>query len=95
MVVLLGHVHRVLDHRQGPKAQEVHFQKPQFLDGGHGELGGDGAVRRPGQGHELVDGAAADHHARRVHGGVPRKALQAFGHVDELFHLLIRIIEGL
>ena len=92
MVVLLGHVHRVLDHRQGPKAQEVHFQKPQLLDGGHGELGGDGAVRRPGQGHELVDGTAADHHARRVHGGVSGKSLQTLGHVDQVVDRLIFII---
>ena len=35
---------RVLDHRQVPQSQKVHFQQTQLLDGGHGVLGDNGIV---------------------------------------------------
>ena len=35
---------RVLDHRQVPQSQKVHFQQSQLLDGGHGVLGDNGIV---------------------------------------------------
>ena len=44
-LALFDQRHRVSKHGQGAKPQEIHFQKSQFLDGGHGKLRGDGAVR--------------------------------------------------
>ena len=75
-VILLSQMHGILDHSQCTQAQKVHFKKPQLLNGRHGKLGGNGAVCRLGKGYKFVNGAAADHHSRRVHGGMSWKALQ-------------------
>ena len=91
-LALLCQAHRVLDHRKSAKAQKIHFQKAQLLNGSHGELGGDGAIRRPGQGHKLIDGAAADHYPRRVDGGMPGQSLQTPCHVDEVVYLGVFLI---
>ena len=85
-------LHRVLDHRQGPKAQEIHFQKAQFFQRRHGKLGGDGTVGCPGQGHVLVHCLLADDHARRMHGRVPGQPLQPLGHVDQVLHPLVSLV---
>ena len=89
---LLHEPHCVRYHRQRPQAQEIHFQQAQLLQGGHGELCGDGAVAPPGQGHEVVRRLRADDHPRRVHGGMPGQALQASAHVDQVAHLLVLLI---
>ena len=88
-----GQLHRVLDHSQGPKTQEIHLQKPQFLQGSHGELGGHRAVRPEGERHVLVHRLLADDHAGGVHGGVPGQSLQPLGHVNELPHLVIFLVQ--
>ena len=91
-MVLLDLFYRVLDHRQSPEAQEIHLQKPQLLQGGHGKLGGDGAVLSPGQGNIVIHCRPADDHACRVHGGMSGKSLQAHGHVDQMLYLRILVI---
>ena len=40
----LDHLHRVVQHRQVPQAQKVHFQQAQLLQGGHGVLADHGLV---------------------------------------------------
>ena len=86
------HAGRVLNHCQRPESQEIHLQKAQLLQGRHGKLGRDRAVRSPGQGYILVHFLLADDHARRVHGGVSRKSLQTHGHVNQLMDLRIILI---
>ena len=38
---------RILYNRKGSESQEIHLEKSQLLNGGHGELSGDGAVGAP------------------------------------------------
>ena len=38
---------RILYNRKGSEPQEIHLEKSQLLNGGHGELSGDGAVGTP------------------------------------------------
>ena len=87
--LLLG----ILDDRQGTKPQEIHFQKTQLLQSRHRKLGDDRSVVCPGKGHILVHSLLADDHARRVHGGMSRKSLESFCHIDEVFHFLVAVIE--
>ena len=82
---------RVIDDRQVPQAQKVHFQQAQFLDGGHGILGDNGIIV-PGQGQIGADRVGGDNHARGMGGGVAGHALQAHGGVDEFFHPLVTVI---
>ena len=65
---------RVLNHRQVPQTQKVHFQQSQLFDGGHGILGDHGIVV-PGQGDVGIDRLRRDDHARGVGGGVPGHSL--------------------
>ena len=51
----------VVDNRQVPQAQEVHFQQAQLLNGGHGVLGDHGVVVF-GQGHIVHHGLVGDDH---------------------------------
>ena len=88
----VGHPHRVLDDRQGPQAQKVHFQKSQLLDGGHGELGGHGTVLGPGQGDQVLRRFRTDHDAGRVDRAVAGQSLQTPGHVDQFVHPFILFI---
>ena len=81
--ILLHHSDSVLNDRQRPEAQEIHLQKSQLLQGGHGELGRDGTIGGSGKGNVLVHILLADHHAGGVHGGMPGKALQTAAHVDQ------------
>ena len=41
---LFRHPQGVLDHGERPKPQEIHFQKPQLLQGSHRKLGGNRSV---------------------------------------------------
>ena len=88
--MLLG----ILDHRQVPQAQEVHFEKPQLLDGGHGVLGDDGIVI-PGQGHIAANRLGGYHHTGRVGGGIPGHPLQPHGGIHQFFHSGVPIVEFL
>ena len=92
MVRPLGQAHGVLDHGQGAQAQEIHFQKPQLLQGRHRELRGDRTVGRARQGHIFIHRGTADHHPRGVHGGVARQALKALAHIDQIFNLPVALI---
>ena len=90
-LALLDHLHRVVQHRQVPQAQEVHFQKAQFLQGGHHVLA-DHCVVVFGQGHIVHHRPLGDHHAGGVGGGMAGHPLQGPGGVDELFHLLVGLV---
>ncbi len=81
--------HGVMDHRQRPQSQEIHFQKTQLFQGRHGKLGGYGTVAASGKRHKFIGGLRTDHHSRRMHGGVSGKPLQPFAHVNEPVHLFI------
>ena len=82
-VVLLDHFHRIVQHRQVPQTQKVHFQQAQLLQRHHGILAHDGFVV-PGQGNVFVHRPLGDDHAGGVGGGVPGHSLQGPGGVDEL-----------
>ena len=86
-------IHRVPDHRQRPKPQEIHLQKPKFFQRRHRKLGRDRAVGRPRQRDIFIHGFLADDHARRVHGAVAWQAFQPLAHVDQRFHLLIGLVD--
>ena len=82
-VVPLDHLHRIVQHRQVPQTQKVHFQQAQLLQRHHGILAHDGFVV-PGQGNVFVHRPLGDDHAGGVGGGVPGHSLQGPGGVDEL-----------
>ena len=84
-------LHRVLQHRQVPQAQKIHFQKPQLLQGGHGVLADHGLVVG-GQRHVLVNRLFGDDHAGGVGGGVAGHALQGLGHVDETLKFFVPLV---
>ena len=90
--VLLHQMHRVLDHRQRSQAQEIHLQKPQLLQGGHGKLCGDGSVLGAGQGNIFVHGFLADHHAGGVHGRMAGKPFQTPCRIDQPADILLLFI---
>ena len=85
-VVLLDHFHRVVQHRQVPQAQKVHFQQAQLLQSRHHILAYYRVVV-PRQRYIFVYRQLCDDHARRVGRGVPRHSLQCHGCVDELLDL--------
>ena len=74
--------HSVLDHSQSPKPQEIHLQKPQFFQSGHGKLGDNRPVRSPGKRHILIYCLLADDNSRRMHGSMSGKALQPLAHIN-------------
>ena len=82
-VKLLDLLLRVLDYRQVPQAQKVHFQKAQLLDGGHGILGHDGIIV-PGQGNIAAHGIRRNHNTGCMGGGISRHTFQTHGRVDQL-----------
>ena len=47
VMVLLSQAHCILNYSQRPKAQKIHLQKSQLLNGRHGKLGRDRTVCRP------------------------------------------------
>ena len=91
-LVLLNHLHRVIQHRQVPKTQEVHFQQPQLLQGGHDVLAHHGFVVFR-QRHILIHRPLRDDHAGGVGGGVARHPLQRPGGVNELFYPLVGVVQ--
>ena len=82
----------VLDYRQSPETQEIHLEQTQFLDRRHGKLGRNYIVGSPGKGNKFIQRPGTDHDTRRVDGSMPWKSLQPHGHVDQIFHCLIRFI---
>ena len=89
---LLHQLHCIPQHRQRTKSQEVHLQKPQFLNGGHGKLGSDRAVRSSGQRHQLLCRSGTDYHTCRMHRGMSWQAFQSLTHVNQMLYLRIRLI---
>ena len=90
--VAVYHLHRVVQHRQVPQAQEIHFQQAQLLQRDHVVLADDGLVI-PGQRHIFIHRQAGDHHTGGMGGGVAGHALQRLGHVDEPLHPLVGLVE--
>ena len=88
----LHHFHGIVQHRQVPQAQEVHFQQAQLFQCGHDILADHGFVIFR-QGHIFVHRLPGDDHAGGVGGGVAGHSLQRPGGVDELFYLLVGLIE--
>ena len=90
-------LHRVVQHRQVPKAQEVHFEEAQLLQHRHLELG-DHRLVVFRQGHVVGHRQAGDDHAGGVGGGVAGHPLDGPGGVDEELHVLVlavQLLEGL
>ena len=85
--LLLG----ILNHRQVPQAQKVHFQKAQLLNGGHGILGHCGIIIFR-QGHIGIHRVGGNHHTGGVGGGISGHSLQGHCRINELFHPLILVI---
>ena len=92
LFVFGSHPHRVFDHSQCAKAQEVHFQKAQMLHGVLGKLGHQVAVGCAGKRNEVVHIPLTDHDAGCMGGGVPRQAFQLPCHIDQCLDLRIRVI---
>ena len=90
-VFLLRQRFRVLNHRQVPQTQKVHFQKSQLFDGGHGVLGDHGIVV-PGQRYIGIDRLRRNDHAGGVGGRVPGHSLQTHSRVDERFYPLVAVV---
>ena len=90
---MFDQVYRILNDRQGTKSQKIHFQKSQFLQCGHGKLGGDRTVLCPGKRNIFVHTFLADYHTRRVHGRMPRQSLQTFCHVDQIMDIVLLLID--
>jgi len=93
----LHHFHRVVQYRQVPQAQKVHFEKAQLLQRGHDVLA-DNRVVVFRKGDVFVYGPLRNHHARRVGGGVAGHPLQLFRRINENFHVvvaLVQVAEGL
>ena len=82
---------RVTDNRQISQPQEVHLQKTQFFDGGHGILGDDGIVI-PGKGYIRADRLRSNHNTGGVGGGVSGHTLQAHSRIDQLTDTLITVV---
>ena len=91
-VVPLDHFHRVVQHRQVPQAQKVHFQQAQLLQGHHGILADHGFVIFR-QGYIFVHRLPGDDHAGGVGGGVPGHSLQGPGGVDELVDSGVSLVQ--
>ncbi|KAF5069815.1 hypothetical protein DSECCO2_228730 [anaerobic digester metagenome] len=83
--VLPDHGHGILHDGEGAQPQKVHLEQSQFLQGAHGELGDNGflvALQRD----ILHQGAAGNHDAGGMSGGMARQAFEAQGNVDQLRH---------
>ena len=91
-VVPLDHFHSVVQHRQVPQTQKVHFQQTQLLQGHHGILAHDGLVV-PGQGNVFIHWPLGDDHAGGVGGGMAGHTLQGPGGVDELMDFGVSLIQ--
>ena len=87
----LNFLHRRLDDRQGAQAQEVHFQKPQFFQQGHGVLGIDLPIVG-GKGHIFHNRLPTNDNARRMGGRMAGQAFQTQGGVDEALGVLLLLV---
>ena len=91
-VVLLDHLHCVVQNGQVPKAQKVHFQKAQFFQGHHGVLGHRHVIVG-GQGHVLIYRTPGNDHASGVGGGVAGHAFQLPSHIHQLLDLFVAVVQ--
>ena len=85
------HLFCVRDHRQVTQAEEVHFEQPQFLERGHGELG-DHLLIVARKRHIGIHRILGNDHARRVGRSVPRHSLERAGGIDQLAYLRLFVI---
>ena len=87
------HFAGVVNDGQIAKAQKIHLEEAQLLQGDHGILADDGVVVL-GQGDVVHHRFLGDYHAGGVRGGVPRHPFQLAGGVDELVNLGVVFIAG-
>ena len=84
--IFLDHLDRVVDHREGAQAEEVHFQKAHAFHVVHRVLGDHFVLGALGQRHDVVQGLGRDYHPGGVHRGMPRQTLQPLRRVDQARH---------
>ena len=92
--MLLHRRFRIADNGQGAQTQKVHFQKTQFFDLGHIELGDRQAVVG-GQGQIVVRRLRGNDDTRRMGGSMAGHALHLQGRVDQLCDLRVGIVHPL
>ena len=90
-LVPLHELHRVVQHRQVPQREEVHFQKPKLLQRRHGVLAHDGLVVL-GEGHVFIHGLFRDDDPGRVGGGVARHPLKGARDVYKALERLVLLV---
>ena len=88
---------RVFDHREVPKAQEVHLQQAERLDPVHVELGHDllrvvARVLRQLQRQVVHERGVADHHAGGVDRVLAAQPLEGTGGLDDLLGLGLLLV---
>ena len=88
------HFHRVANDGECTQGQKIHFQQAKFLDGVHGELGGDEiaiAIQR----YQIGNGFSRDHHASRMGGRMSGHALERFCRIEQFRNAwILRIHTG-
>ena len=90
--ILLDQPYCILDHSQGTKSQEVHFQKSQFFQCCHGELCDNGTIRRSGKRYIFRNIFLTDNHTCSMHGGMSGKSLQTSCHIDQIMNFILLFI---
>ena len=84
--------HRIVQNRQVPQTQKVHFQQTQLFQRGHGVLADHGFVIFR-QGHIGIHRLPGNHHTGCMGGGMTGGALQLFRRINEIFQFLIAFVQ--
>ncbi len=92
LIAAVDQLFGILYDGEGPKAQEIHLEKPELLERRHCVLRRDGTVLGAGERHIFDDRQAGNDHAGRVHRRISRQPLKALRHVDEVVYLLVLIV---
>ena len=91
--IFVDHSDRVVDHRQGAQAEEIHFQEAHALHVVHRVLGDHFVLGAFGQRHDVVQGLGRNHHPGSVHRGMPRQPLQPPRRIDQARHLRVALLD--
>ena len=90
--ILLDQLYCILDHSQGTKSQEVHFQKSQLFQCCHGKLCDNGTIRRSGKRYIFRNIFLTDNHTGSMHGSMSWKSLQTSCHIDQIMNFILLFI---
>ena len=82
---------RVVNDGDVSQAEEVHFEKPQFLQRRHGVFRDNGSIICC-EGHIIVDWQLGNDHACRMCRGIARHALKSHGRIDKFLDARIAVI---